>query len=191
MKSAINVARPIAVMWLLAVTSCGTLPSKSMKTFMDSSQKEGMIVGTIALDNRTTISPDFVFRIKKKGLPSVLTVKVHDSLKAAGNYQYNYGGIVVGKPKGDFTEDGKWVYLFNIVRPAGDYDFYQVSILLDTGYMKSTRDMPLTIPLEIEEGKIKYIGEINFNVKNRELEILNKIERDRIKFKEKFPFFVF
>ena len=80
---------------LLFITSCGTLPSESLKTFMDNSKKEGMLVGTISLENRKTISPDYVFRIKKKDLPKVLTIKVHDSLKALGNYEYNYGGIVM------------------------------------------------------------------------------------------------
>lgn len=85
---------------LLLFISCGSLPSESLKTFMDSSKKEGMLVGTISLENRRTISPDFVFRIKKKELPSILTVKIHDSLKALGDYQYNYGGIVIDKAKG-------------------------------------------------------------------------------------------
>ncbi|MBS7233945.1 hypothetical protein KHA90_23325 [Flavobacterium psychroterrae] len=161
---------------LLLFISCGSLPSESLKTFMDSSKKEGMLVGTISLENRRTISPDFVFRIKKKVLPSILTVKIHDSLKALGDYQYNYGGIVIDKAKGDFVEDEKWVYLFNIVRPAGKYDFYQLSLLLNTGYMKSTHDLPMEIPLEIEEGKIKYIGEIKLNVKKGEIKVLNNID---------------
>lgn len=53
--------------------------------------------------------------------------------------------------------------------------------------MKSTHDLPMEIPLEIEEGKIKYIGEIKLNVKKGEIKVLNNIERDRVKFKEKFP----
>nr|WP_315220921.1 hypothetical protein [uncultured Flavobacterium sp.] len=176
--------------FLLAI-SCGTLPSESLKTFMDSSKKEGMLVGTISLENRRIISPDFVFRIKKKDLPHILTVKVNDSLKALGDYQYNYGGIIIDKAKGDFIENDKWVYLFNIVRPAGKYEFHQLSLLLNTGYMQSTHNLPMQIPLEIEEGKIKYIGEIKLNVKKGEIEVLDKIERDRIKFKEKYPSIIF
>ena len=53
--------------------------------------------------------------------------------------------------------------------------------------MQSTHNLPMQIPVEIEEGKIKYIGEIKLNVKNGTIEVLDKIERDRIKFKEKFP----
>jgi hypothetical protein len=176
----------------LFLFSCGTLPSESVKTSMDISKKEGMLVGTISLENRKTISPDYVFRVKKKDLPELLTVKVYDSLKALGNYEYNYGGIVIDKPKGDFVEGDKWVYLFNVVRPAGKYDFYQISLLLNTGYMKSTHDIPISkIPFEIEEGKVKYIGEIKLDAKNFVIEVLDKYERDRDKFKEKFPSIVF
>jgi hypothetical protein len=175
------------ILGISIITDCGSLPSESMKTFMDSSKKEGMIVGTISLENRKTISATNVFFYKKDGLPRILSVKIVDSLKAIGNYKDNYDGIVIDKEKGDFIEDNKWIYLFNIVKPSGKYSFYERYILLNTGSMQSRREIPMQIPFEIEEGKIKYIGEIKLNVKKGEIEILNKIERDRKIFKEKFP----
>ncbi|WP_374542277.1 hypothetical protein [Flavobacterium sp.] len=166
---------------------CVALPSESMKTFMDSSKKEGMIVGTISIENRKKIAERHSFRFKREGLPNILTSKLVDSLKINNVWENSYNSIVVGNSSGDFKEDEKQVFLFSIVKPAGKYEFYEIEIFLNTGYMQSTWNMPIKMPIEIEEGKVKYLGEINLKVKKGELRLLNNIERDRIKFKEKFP----
>ena len=45
--------------------------------------------------------------------------------------------------------------------------------------------LPLNITFEIKDGTIYYLGEIEINLKEKKVTVINKIERDRIKFKEK------
>jgi hypothetical protein len=99
---------------------------------------------------------------------------------------------LIGKlSNGDFREDGKWIFLYTITKPAGKYNFYEIEIFLNSGYGQSTWKMPVEIPFEIEEGKVKYLGELNLNVKKGEIRLLDKIDRDRTKFQELYPSIVF
>jgi hypothetical protein len=172
---------------LLIFTSCVTINYERVKTFIDSNKKEGMLVGTISLENRKSIAGRHSFSFNKANLPNELNVVIHDSLKNKPNYSDYYDNVNLMNGEGDFEEDGKLIYLFNIVKPAGKYKFYQINIFLNSGNMQSSWTMPIEIPFQIEEGKTKYIGEINLKVKKGELQILNKIDRDRLKFKEKYP----
>lgn len=171
--------------------SCSVLPSTYIKTELNPSKREGMIVGTVSLENRKSIAESHSLHFNKDGMPKEINKKLWDSLATTNSFNDYYGSIYMKNSKGDFQEGEKWVYLFNIVKPAGNYKIYELELFLNTGYMQSSWKLPLEIPIEIEEGKIKYLGEINIKVKKGELQILNNIERDRIKFKEKFPNIIF
>ena len=165
---------------------CVSLPSETSKTFIDESKKEGMIVGTISLEDRKSIATGHYFYYANDSIKSKLVLKEYDATMKYNSTKWKYG-IIIHNSKGDFTEDKKRVYMFTIVKPEGKYNFYEIEIFLNSGYMQSTWKMPINLPFEIEAGKVKYIGEINFKVKKGELNIIDKIERDRMKIKEKFP----
>ena len=154
---------------------------------MIDTKNEGMIVGTISLENRTLVPPRKFFAYKAEKLPFTENKKTIDSLAKSGHYEDFYGSVVIQSEDGDFFDEKKAIYYFTIVKPAGNYHFYNLRIFLNTGYMQSTQLIPLNIPFEIEKGKVNYLGEIKYNVKNGTVEVINKIERDRLKFKEKFP----
>ena len=177
----------IIILLLFICSSCVTINYDRVKPIIDSSKKEGMLVGTISLENKKSIAGRHSFSFNKANLPNELNVVIHDSLKDKPNYSDYYDNVNLMNGQNDFEEDGKLIYLFNIVKPAGKYKFYEVDIFLNSGYMQSTWTMPVEIPFELEEGKTKYIGEINLKVKKGELQILNKLDRDRLKFKEKYP----
>ena len=168
------------------LNGCVSLPSENTNTFMDESKKEGMIVGTISLEDRKSIATGHYFFYANDSIKKKLAIKEYDAALNYNSTKWKYG-IIIQNLKGDFTEDKKWVYMFTIVKPEGKYNFYEIEIFLNSGYMQSTWKMPINIPYEIEAGKVKYIGEINLKVKKGTLDIIDKIERDRIKFKEKFP----
>jgi hypothetical protein len=173
---------PGIILAKLLVSGCA-LPSETMMTRLVKGSKAGMIVGTISLENRKRIASEHSFFYAHD---SILIQKEQGTFLKTGYTQDNQGSIVMGQ-KGDFKENKKQVFFFSIVKLAGKYRFYGIQLFLNTGYMQSIWKMPIDIPFEIEEGKIKYLGEINLKVKDGELQILNEIERDRIKFKEKFP----
>jgi hypothetical protein len=103
------------------------------------------------------------------------------------NFMYNRGQINFGNSNGDFKEGDKNVFLFNIVKTAGRYKIYEIETFLNTGSMQSTKKIPVDIKFEIVAGKIKYLGEINHKVKENITQIVDNIERDRLKFQEKNP----
>ncbi|RTY83117.1 hypothetical protein EKL97_02970 [Flavobacterium sp. LS1P28] len=166
--------------------SCST-PSASMKSEMNTFSKEGMITGSFSLENRKTISP--VYKINYVQIESETSTNMFaDKLnEKKTNFLYNPGQITFGSTNGDFTEDDKNVYLFNIVKTAGKYRIYEIEAFLNTGYMQSTKKIPVDIKFEIMAGKIKYLGEINYNVKENIIKIIDNIERDRLKFQEINP----
>ena|SRR5690606_17869844 len=169
------------------ISACSGASSKNMRTYMIDSKNEGMLVGTISFEDRTGIPPRRTFFYEAQNLPFIQSEQSLDSLSKIGHLTDYFDKVVIKAEKGDFTEDGKWIYYFTIVKPEGKYKFYQLQVFLNTGHMQSTRSYPIDIPFEIQKGEINYFGEIKYNISRGTIEILNKIDRDRIKFKEKFP----
>ena len=166
--------------------SCST-PSASMKSDMSIFSREGMIVGSFSLENRNTISPSFklnYIQIESETSTNMFADLLNENKT---NFLYNPGQVNFGSSNGDFKEGDKNVFLFNIVKTAGKYRIYEIEAFLNTGYMQSTKKLPVDIKFEIVAGKIKYLGEINYNVKESIIKIIDNIERDRLKFQEINP----
>ena len=172
--------------------SCAPIPSSNMKTDMSHFKKEGMIAGTLSLEDKRLMS-DYTLRYvqiesgaSKNRFSDMLNEKKTDFI-------YNPGEVKFGYSEGDFKEGDKDVYLFNIVQTAGKYRIYELNIFHNSGSQLNQykHKVPVDITFEIEDGKIKYLGEINISIKDQETKLINNIERDRVKFKEKNPNIIF
>ena len=171
---------------------CAPLPSSNMKTEMSSFKKEGMIAATLSLEDKRLLSEYTLRYIQIES--SVFKSKFFDALNEnKTSFIYNNGQVKFGYSKGDFKENNKDVYLFNIVQPAGKYRIYELDIFHNSGSQLNqySQKVPLDITFEIEDGKVKYLGEINISLKNQKANLINNIERDRIKFKEINPNILF
>lgn len=162
------------------------IPSQSIVSTINNPKKDGMIVGTISLEDRKSIASGHYFFFGNDSIKNKVAAKEYDAVMKYNSTKWKYG-VIIQNSRGDFKEDKKEVYMFTIVKPAGKYSFYELEIFLNSGYMQSHWKMPLDMSFEIEAGKTKYLGEINLKVKKGEIQIIDNIERDRIKFKEKFP----
>lgn len=163
-------------------------PSALMKTDMSVFANEGMIAGSFSLENRKTIAPSYKLnyvQIESESNSGMFANKLEENSKT--NFLYNRGQVDFGIMNGDFKEGDKNVYLFNIVNKSGKYKFYEIEAFLNTGAMQSTSKLPIDIKFEIVRGKINYLGEINYNVKQAYVKLLDQIERDRLKFIEINP----
>ena len=162
-------------------------PSAKMKTSMSPFTKDGMAVGSFSIENKRLLTP----RCKLKyiqieaGRESAKFVNELNVKKT--KFVYNTGFIDFGITTGDFKDGNKNVFIFNVVKTAGIYKMYAVEMYYNSGVGESTTILPIDIKFEILEGKIKYFGEVNINIKQNEAKLLNNIERDRLKFQELKP----
>ena len=163
--------------------SCKSLPAENADAKV-SEKKNGMIVGTIAIENRRNIVTMHTFLYANDSIVQMIDEGLNPKFKWRENE------ITVSKRKGDFQEGDKWVYMFQILKPEGHYKFHSISLFLNSGYMQSTQTMRIDIPFDVEPGKVKYLGEISLDVKKGRVQLTDKIDRDRLKFK-KFPYIVF
>ena len=166
--------------------SCVSIPSSRMESNMSSFKKEGMITGTLSLQDKRILSEYTLDYVQiESGTDKNKFVDIINTKKT--NFVYNTGEIKFGYSSGDFKVDGKDVYLFNIVQPAGKYRIYQLKTFHNSTSQlyQYTKIMPMDVTFEIEEGKIKYLGEIIIQLKEQNVKLINNIERDRIKFIEK------
>ena len=153
----------------LLFNSC-IIPSDSMKTYINQSNHEGMIVGTICIENKRFDGYYF---------------KIYNEI-STGDFIYSDEIKILGSNSDHKIGKNKY-YLFSIVKPKGNYKFSEIVLFLNTGYMQSTRSAELSLPFEIKENEINYLGEIKLNTRKGIFELNNQIERDRKWFKEKFP----
>jgi len=170
------------------VVSCTALPSETMKTDMSAFKKEGMIAGTLCLEDKRTMSSYTLRYVQIAGPPSktrfsdMLNDKREDFIHNSGEIRFGYDG-------GDIHQDGKDIYLFNIIKPAGKYRIVELGIFHNSGSQlyQYWQSVPMDFTFEIEEGKTTYLGEINVALKEKMVKLLYKIDRDRVLFRQRVP----
>ena len=156
---------------LLVVIGCSA-PSKNLQTTFDESKNEGMIVGTVCIENKTYNGYTFAYT---------------DLVPSNFDYGNINGEFAYKNSSGDFKEKGKTYYLFSIVKPAGKYKFSKIKIYDNTRQEQSTWDVPLEMNFEIEKGKTTYFGQLTVNTQEKKYTIENKLDRDKTWFNQKAP----
>lgn len=157
---------------LLIIIGCSA-PSKNLKTTFNESNDEGMIVGTICIENKTYNGYTFVFTDAKPGIADYANISEDLTFKNS---------------PGDFKEKGKTYYLFSIVKPQGKYKFAKIKIFDNTRESQSHFDIPLNMmDFEIKKGKTTYYGQLTINTQEKKYIVENELERDKVWFNKKAP----
>ncbi|WP_298119502.1 hypothetical protein [Flavobacterium sp.] len=162
----------------LLITSCATSPSTLIPQSFTANSNNGMLVGTIAIENKKPIFNQYFFHYlgeldKSISTNRMITIRPEQMTSM--------------KFKPDFFDENKAVYYFLITEVQGKYKFTTLRLHENGGYIQSQGEIPMNITFHIEKGKVKYLGEIYFNYANNAVRLYNKKERDIPKFKEKYP----
>lgn len=155
----------------LIISSCSS-PSKNLKSTINDSTNEGMVVGTICIENKTYNGYTFEYT---------------DDKPAVADYANFSKEFTYKNSPGDFKEKGKTYYLFSIVQPEGNYKFAKIKIFDNTRQSQSKWEIPIDMKFTIEKGKTKYYGQITVNTQEKKYIVENKLERDKIWFNKKAP----
>lgn len=146
-------------------------PSKNLaKTY--NADTEGMIVGTICIENRSYNSYTFYYT---------------DDLPAVADYANLSDEFTYKNSAGDFREKGKSYYLFSIVKPQGKYKFAKLKIYDNTHNQQAKWELPLDMKFTVEKGKTTYYGQLTINTKDKKYTVENQLERDKVWFSKKAP----
>lgn len=160
------------------ISSCSTSPSVLIPQSLNKNSNNGMLVGTIAIENKKPIFNQYFFHYLGNNDKSISTKRM---------ITIRPEQMVAMKFKPDFFDENKAVYYFSITEVQGKYKFSSLRLHNNGGFIQSIGDIPMNITFHIEKGKVKYLGEIYFNYSNRAVRLYEKRERDIPKFKEKFP----
>ncbi|HNP33321.1 MAG TPA: hypothetical protein PKN96_08515 [Flavobacterium sp.] len=173
----------IAGILILFLSSCvvANLPSEDIPHENKLEKDNGMIIGAISFEAtraRDILNSYTFYYSKEKGF-------AWDDPKK-NNIRIKPSQTVGMKFKPDFYDNDRAVYYFKIEKPQGRYIFYAFRTMRDgvQSYTYTTKE--LAIPFTIENGKIKYFGELNVNSFN-DVRAVSKSERDLPKLKEMFP----
>lgn len=170
----------LLVLILLTLNSCSVanLPSENIPKKINLDNDKGMAIGAIAFDKagRYIYNSYYFFysNISNLDSPKENNIKIIPSQTVYMHF------------KPDFFDGEKAVYYFKIEKPKGKYKFYAIRTTRETVQDFSIQTDTINIPFELEKGKIKYIGEIYFK-KDREIELIDKSQRDLDTLKVKFP----
>jgi hypothetical protein len=162
----------------VVLISCATSPSTLIPQSFNSDSENGIIVGTIAFENKKPIFNQYFFHYLGENDKSITTRKM---------ITIRPEQMVAMKFKPDFFDNTKAVYFFSITEKEGDYRFATLRLHANGGYVQSHGQVPINIDFKIEKGKVKYLGEIYYNYSEGILKLNNKRERDILKFNEKYP----
>ena len=157
---------------VILVIGCSA-PNKNIKTTYNESNNEGMIVGTICIENKTFNGYTFVYTDSKPGIADYANVSEDLTYKNSS---------------GDFKEKGKTYYLFSIVKPQGNYKFAKIKIFDNTREAQFKFEIPLdNLNFKIEKGKTSYFGQLTVNTQEKKFTVVNQLERDKVWFNKKAP----
>lgn len=158
---------------------------KKMAKESEAPSQAGIVVGSISLENIQKSVSNHTFYFTGQVVDSIL--KKYESKKGRHQAILNSFSVDVVYWQKDFIAEGKRFYLFRIEKPIGKYKFHRLQLFLNTGAMISTREIVLEFPFEIEENKTKYIGELNFNVKDANVQLRDNFKIDSAQLIKKFP----
>ncbi len=147
-------------------------PAKKIKSTYNADKGEGLVVGTICIENKIYNGFTFVYS---------------DDKQAINNYPNESGKFTYKYTIGDFSEKGKTYFLFSIAKPKGNYKFSRLQIFNNSRNDPSRFELPMDIKFEVIEGKTTYLGQINVNVQKKLFSLENQIDRDRAWFTQKVP----
>ncbi len=168
--------------------SCATTPPNLLSSPIDNTKKEGMIVGTISLEDLKSWTSNITFIYVSD---TIIKDKKNIPIKDLSNFpNFSIEGNM-SPFRGNIQENGKNIYLFSITKPEGNYIFFAIRQFLNSGYVQSERIIPLKYPFHIKQGKTTYLGEINIRLQASEAKILNSLEKDRKYFQQVYPHIVF
>lgn len=163
----------IGILYLLTLIFAGcSAPSKKLKTTFNESNNEGMIVGTVCIENKTYNGYTFIYT---------------DAIPAVSDYANMSDSFTYKNSPGDFKEKNKTYYLFSIVKPQGNYKFAKLKINDNTRQEQSQFEIPLDMKFTIEKGKTTYYGQVTVNTQQKKFTVENKLDRDKIWFAQKAP----
>ncbi|MDR2223400.1 MAG: hypothetical protein LBE34_11785 [Flavobacteriaceae bacterium] len=163
----------------LILSSCATTPASKVPEIFISNNVEGMIVGTISIEDRRPIFNQYFLHYNSEG---------DDDLSISRMITIRPEQIVKVKLHPDFRDGSKAVYLFAVKEIAGNYYFSMMRLHDNGGSLyQRTYKIPINIPFKIEPGKAKYFGEIYLDFKGEVLMVSNKKERDLKYFEQRFP----
>jgi len=133
---------------------------------------EGLVVGTICIENKSYSSYTFVYT---------------DAVNGVADYANLSDSFVFKNAPGDFKEKGKTYYLFTIVKPEGNYKFAKIKIFDNSGESRVEFEVPLDLKFTVKKGKTSYLGQVTVNMKDKKFLIENKLDRDKTWFNQKAP----
>ena len=158
--------------------SCASIPSASIPTTFNVGENEGMIIGSISIENVKPIFNGYFLNFKQDSLDS----KSRDnriSIRPEQLYKMKF--------KPDLFDGTKAVHFFGLRRPAGKYHFTVLELFRNGGMVISNTKIPFDLDFEIKPGEINYIGEVEFNYHLGQLRLNHKSERDLPILKDRFP----
>lgn len=138
---------------LLLLTGCAhqAIPT-GFNNFEIQNSKKGLIIGTISFPNNAQKFDRYFFHLKSLGeKPSKNSTEINIDVRLP--YSSNI------KKVGNYT-----TYLFAIKRDPGRYEMDHVRLSTNYGYFEHIGWLSgYTIPFNVTEGEITYVGEILYN----------------------------
>jgi len=169
---------------VILLASCDT-PSDFIRTKFIPNKKEGMIVGTLCTKKKI-FGPDLYTLFFARDTSITRLVSSKETFFKARDTRGKFS-ISAGRYKPDFKVGKEKIFLFNIVKPAGKYNFFELELFYNSGAIQSKEVIQIDYPFEIMEGETKYIGELDIDLNDYIIRLDNEIERDRKYFNSKFP----
>ncbi len=165
---------------LITFNSCATLPSNEIPKNFSSNETEGLIIGSLAIENEKPIFNGYYLHYLGDGMKKISVENmIHFSPAQFSKMEF----------KPDFFDDNKAVYYFALKKPAGKYSFTTLRLFRNgpSQAWQSTQSLTFNFPIEVTPGQITYLGQIELIYKQNSLKLVNKLDRDLPKLKTMFP----
>ena len=173
-----NFTSILLIVAILLFNSCTSvqLPSKEIPTNIVMNNDEGVVIGAISIDKRNYSNGVYLYYSKENEKDEKKIDVI--SIVPPQTWYVHY--------EPDLFDEFKAVHYFKIKKPKGKYSFIARTVVHHGVQQYDYLTDKIDYPFEVESGKIKYIGELNFK-QDETFEINDKSERDLKKLKEMFP----
>jgi hypothetical protein len=154
-------------------------PSQDIPQGIAQNTDEGMIVGTIAIENVKPIYNQYHFHYLAESQEDITTKQM---------ITIRPQQTVSMKLNPDFNDQNKAVYFFSATVKKGTYYFTMLRTNNNGLGYTNQGNIPLYIKFNIEKGKVNYLGEMYYNPTTNKVTISDQSKRDLPLIKQRWPY---
>lgn len=170
------------LVWLLFLNFCAYAQKNKLQKTLVTTE---LAIGTISIQNLSEITQGFTLFYTNDSLRKLAALKKKKAFNTInGNRKFC---IKINHGPYDFKDSNRYSFFFKIVKPVDKYLIDNLVVFRNTGFSYYQILSAISVPFEIKENKVTYVGDILIDDERGIVSVSNNFAKDSARLSERYP----